>query len=135
MNSILRLYHNTVHYSTYTKEKIILLQKREEIGNSIGKNKIQKMALKETFYISHGSPTLAIDETIPAWKFLTSWKEVFPHKPSAILVISGHWDTSVPTVNVVNKNETIHDFGGFPRSMYKVCFSFLLFCLYYVTCQ
>lgn len=79
------------------------------------------MALKETFYISHGSPTLAIDETIPAWKFLTSWKEVFPERPSAILVISGHWDTSVPTVNVVNHNETIHDFGGFPRSMYKVC--------------
>ncbi|GAU45762.1 hypothetical protein TSUD_24260 [Trifolium subterraneum] len=76
--------------------------------------------LKETFYISHGSPAIAIDETIPAWKFLTSWKEVFPHRPSAILVISGHWDTSVPTVNVVNHNETIHDFvGDFPSSMFK----------------
>jgi len=89
------------------------------------------MALKETFYISHGSPTLAIDETIPAWKFLTSWKEVFAERPSAILVISGHWDTSVPTVNVVNHNETIHDFGGFPRSMYKVC---LFVSIYFATC-
>ncbi|XP_058744710.1 4,5-DOPA dioxygenase extradiol-like [Vicia villosa] len=78
------------------------------------------MALKQTFYISHGSPELAIDETIPAWKFLTSWKQVFPQRPSSILVISGHWDTSVPTVNVVSRNETIHDFGGFPRRMYKL---------------
>ncbi|XP_004495442.1 extradiol ring-cleavage dioxygenase-like [Cicer arietinum] len=91
-------------------------EKRKEIVNSI----IEKMALKETFYISHGSPTLAIDETIPAWKFLKQWKEVFPHRPSAILVISGHWDTSVPTVNVVQHNQTIYDFSGFPRSMYKL---------------
>lgn len=119
MNYILRLYHNTLQYSTLRNQNT-----RKKV-NSISKS-IQKMALKETFYISHGSPTLAIDETIPAWKFLTSWKEVFPERPSAILVISGHWDTSVPTVNVVNHNETIHDFGGFPRSMYKVCFYVLL---------
>ncbi|RDY08237.1 4,5-DOPA dioxygenase extradiol, partial [Mucuna pruriens] len=80
----------------------------------------KKMALKETFYISHGSPMLAIDDSIPAWKFLKSWKEVFPQKPSAILVISGHWDTDVPTVNVVDHNETIYDFYGFPKPMYKL---------------
>lgn len=78
------------------------------------------LRLKETFYISHGSPTLAIDESIPAWKFLKSWKEVFPVRPSSILIISGHWDTDVPTVNVVDKNDTIHDFYGFPAPMYKV---------------
>lgn len=102
-------------------------EKRKEIVNSI----IEKMALKETFYISHGSPTLAIDETIPAWKFLKQWKEVFPHRPSAILVISGHWDTSVPTVNVVQHNQTIYDFSGFPRSMYKVSFFLLSSCIHF----
>ncbi|QCD95048.1 extradiol ring-cleavage dioxygenase-like [Vigna unguiculata] len=80
------------------------------------------MALKETFYISHGSPTLSIDETIEARKFLQSWKnDVFPHKPSSILVISGHWDTTVPTVNVVDSvNDTIYDFYGFPKEMYQL---------------
>ena len=83
------------------------------------------MALKDTFYISHGSPTLAIDESIPARQFLKSWKEVYPQKPTAILVISGHWDTSVPTVNAVDRNDTIYDFYGFPKALYKVCTKFL----------
>ncbi|MED6203766.1 hypothetical protein PIB30_002533 [Stylosanthes scabra] len=78
------------------------------------------MSLKNTFYISHGSPTLAIDESIEIRKVLKSWKQIFPHKPSAILLISGHWDTAVPSVNVVQRNETIYDFYGFPKSMYQI---------------
>src|SRR5450759_929991 len=41
-------------------------------------------------------------------------------RPKAILVISPHWETAVPTVNAVNRNETIHDFGGFPRALYDM---------------
>ncbi|XP_057446475.1 extradiol ring-cleavage dioxygenase-like [Lotus japonicus] len=80
------------------------------------------MALKDTFYISHGSPTLSIDESLVARKFLQSWKkEVFPPRPTSILVISGHWDTAVPTVNVVDStNDTIYDFYGFPKPMYQL---------------
>ncbi|KAG4939797.1 hypothetical protein JHK82_045512 [Glycine max] len=80
------------------------------------------MALKDTFYISHGSPTLSIDESIQARKFLQSWKkDVFPQRPSSILVISGHWETAVPTVNVVDSiNDTIYDFYGFPKQMYQL---------------
>ncbi|KAG4908424.1 hypothetical protein JHK86_056908 [Glycine max] len=78
------------------------------------------MALKDTFFISHGSSTISIDDSIPAWEFLTSWKEVLPQRFSSILVISGHWDTDVPTVNVVDHNKTIYDYYGFPKVMYKV---------------
>lgn len=83
------------------------------------------MALKDTFYISHGSPTLSIDESIVARKFLQSWKkDVFGEKPKSILIISGHWDTTVPTVNVIQtNNDTIYDFYGFPKPMYQVSFS------------
>ncbi|KRG92485.1 hypothetical protein GLYMA_20G214400v4 [Glycine max] len=77
------------------------------------------MALKDTFFISHGSSTISIDDSIPAWEFLTSWKEVLPQRFSSILVISGHWDTDVPTVNVVDHNKTIYDYYGFPKVMYK----------------
>ncbi|KAK7256526.1 hypothetical protein RIF29_29978 [Crotalaria pallida] len=79
------------------------------------------MAFKNTFYISHGSPTLSIDENIEARKFFESWKkDVFPHIPTSILIISCHWDTAIPTVNVVtNNNDTIHDFYGFPKPMYQ----------------
>ncbi|GKV25405.1 hypothetical protein SLEP1_g34852 [Rubroshorea leprosula] len=79
------------------------------------------MAIKDTFYISHGSPTLSIDESLPARHFLKSWKEKFlTQKPKSILVVSGHWETSVPTVNIVHRNETIHDFYGFPKEMYQL---------------
>ncbi|KAA8539411.1 hypothetical protein F0562_026103 [Nyssa sinensis] len=80
------------------------------------------MALKETFYISHGSPTLSIDESLPARHFLKAFREkTFSQIPSSILVISGHWETAEPTVNVVSGvNDTIHDFYGFPKQMYKL---------------
>lgn len=73
----------------------------------------------ETYFISHGSPTLAIED-LPARHFLLDWEKIHPQKPKAILVISGHWDTSVPSVNVVSKNNTIYDFYGFPEEMYKI---------------
>ncbi|XP_059624509.1 extradiol ring-cleavage dioxygenase [Cornus florida] len=80
------------------------------------------MALKETFYISHGSPTLSIDDSLSAWHFLRSFKEnTFSRKPSSILVISGHWETSHPTVNAVSGlNDTIYDFYNFPKQMYQL---------------
>ncbi|KAL4378869.1 hypothetical protein GQ457_02G018130 [Hibiscus cannabinus] len=77
--------------------------------------------VNDTFYISHGSPTLSIDESLPARHFLQSWKDkVFPQKPKSILVISGHWDTSFPAVNIVPRHDTIYDFYGFPDPMYKL---------------
>ncbi|GMI86729.1 hypothetical protein like AT4G15093 [Hibiscus trionum] len=79
------------------------------------------MTMKDTFYISHGSPTLSIDESLPARHFLQSWKDkVFPQKPKSILAISAHWDTSFPSVNIVERNDTIYDFYGFPDPMYKL---------------
>lgn len=35
-------------------------------------------------------------------------------------MISGHWDTREPAVNVVDLNDTIYDFYGFPDAMYKL---------------
>ncbi|RDX59377.1 4,5-DOPA dioxygenase extradiol, partial [Mucuna pruriens] len=80
------------------------------------------MALKDTFFISHGTPLLAIDDTIFAREFLQAWKEdVFPQRPTSILVISSHWDSGVPSVNVIDSvNDTIYDFFGFPEKLYKL---------------
>ncbi|OMO90353.1 Extradiol ring-cleavage dioxygenase, class III enzyme, subunit B [Corchorus capsularis] len=79
------------------------------------------LPITETFYISHGSPTLSIDDSLPARPFLKSFQDkVFAQKPKAILVISGHWDTSYPSVNVVQRNDVIYDFYGFPDKMYKL---------------
>eukprot|EP00262_Sarcandra_glabra_P019196 TRINITY_DN7151_c0_g1_i1.p1 TRINITY_DN7151_c0_g1~~TRINITY_DN7151_c0_g1_i1.p1 ORF type:complete len:262 (-),score=19.21 TRINITY_DN7151_c0_g1_i1:42-827(-) len=75
----------------------------------------------DTFFISHGSPTLSIDEKLEARGFLKSWQEkIYRPIPKSILVISGHWETAEPTVNVVDRNSTIYDFYGFPKSMYQL---------------
>uniref|UniRef100_A0A1J3HTQ2 Extradiol ring-cleavage dioxygenase n=2 Tax=Noccaea caerulescens TaxID=107243 RepID=A0A1J3HTQ2_NOCCA len=75
----------------------------------------------QTFYLSHGSPSLSIDDSLEARQFFKSWKDkVFQQRPKSILVISAHWDTKYPSVNTVLRNSTIHDFGGFPDVMYKL---------------
>lgn len=78
----------------------------------------------DTFYLSHGAPTLSIDETIPARHFFKSWlpaRVAGDQTPRAILVVSGHWETATPAVNVIRgTNDTIYDFYGFPKSMYQV---------------
>lgn len=78
----------------------------------------------DTFFLSHGAPTLSIDDTIAAQGFFKSWLPAAvagAELPRAILVVSGHWEAAAPTVNVIRgNNDTIHDFYGFPKAMYKV---------------
>ena len=78
----------------------------------------------DTFFVFHGSPTLSIDDSLPARHFLKSWVPAGlagPQPPRAILVVSGHWETDAPAVNVIHgTNDTIYDFYGFPDQMYKV---------------
>jgi 4,5-DOPA dioxygenase extradiol len=71
-----------------------------------------------TIFVSHGAPTLPLapGETGAAWqKIAASIPE-----PSAILVVSAHWGTDIPTASSVAKPETIHDFSGFPRELYRL---------------
>ncbi|XP_068652776.1 4,5-DOPA dioxygenase extradiol-like [Aristolochia californica] len=78
------------------------------------------MAL-DTFFISHGSPLLSVDDSLPARHFLKSWQQkVLPEKPSSILVISAHWETDVPTINVLDRNSLIYDFNNFPKQLYEL---------------
>ncbi len=71
-----------------------------------------------SLFLSHGAPTLPLTET-PAREFLKQLGGTL-ERPKAILVISAHWETEVPTVNAVAVNETIHDFFGFPRPLYDL---------------
>jgi aromatic ring-opening dioxygenase catalytic subunit (LigB family) len=69
-------------------------------------------------FVSHGAPTLPLEpgDTGAAWQKLG---EQLP-RPSAILMISAHWGTRIPTISRAVQPETIHDFSGFPAELYKL---------------
>jgi 4,5-DOPA dioxygenase extradiol len=71
-----------------------------------------------SLFLSHGAPTLPLTDT-PARAFLTRIHDLLP-RPTAILVVSAHWESEQPTLNAVDWNETIHDFYGFPRPLYDL---------------
>ena len=72
-------------------------------------------------FVSHGSPTLPFDDC-PAREFLRGLGGQLP-KPSAILAVSAHWDTDSPMLNAVARNDTIHDFYGFPKALYELAYN------------
>jgi 4,5-DOPA dioxygenase extradiol len=71
-----------------------------------------------TIFVSHGAPTLIIEDA-PAHHFLAGLGKSLG-RPKAILIASAHWETEQPSVSAVARPETIHDFGGFPRELYQM---------------
>ncbi|KAJ7556390.1 hypothetical protein O6H91_05G080700 [Diphasiastrum complanatum] len=79
----------------------------------------QNSEVMETYFISHGSPMLPLEET-PAMQFLKGLGNSIKQRPKAILVVSGHWNTRELIVNSGAKHSTIYDFYGFPRELYQL---------------
>jgi 4,5-DOPA dioxygenase extradiol len=70
-------------------------------------------------FVSHGAPTFPLTDA-PARHFLEQLGADLPERPRAILMISAHWETAIPSVTDSAVNETIHDFTGFPAELYAI---------------
>lgn len=73
-----------------------------------------------TLFVSHGAPTLAIEDG-PAHQFLIDCGKTLG-KPKAILMLSAHFEASIATVTMSQAPGTIHDFGGFPDALYDITY-------------
>ncbi len=74
-----------------------------------------------TLFVSHGAPTLAIDEG-PTARFLEDLGGKLGH-PKAVLCVSAHWETEQPVVGGAPEPTTIHDFCGFTEELYEITYA------------
>jgi 4,5-DOPA dioxygenase extradiol len=68
-------------------------------------------------YLSHGAPPLADDPVWPGQ--LAAWSADLP-RPTAILMVSAHWEEAPLAIGATTTLPLVHDFWGFPEHYYRV---------------
>ena len=84
-----------------------------------------------TLYIPHGGGPCFFMETPPGlppglWDgmaaYLRGIDASIGQRPKSVLVISGHWETERPTVNVAMRPPLLFDYYGFPEHTYRLTY-------------
>lgn len=73
---------------------------------------------RPVLFVPHGSPMFALQPGAAGAAMTQLVGQLDP--PRAIVVVSPHWETAVPTVGTARQLETIHDFGGFDPRLFEI---------------
>jgi len=91
--------------------------KLQELANIAGNFPIREKTMPMLF-IGHGHPMNALWDNDFTQTLTRLGKTI--DRPSAVLVISAHWETIGTYVSVNPKPRTIYDFGGFAKELFEV---------------
>src|SRR5688572_27233102 len=87
------------------------------------------MTTMPTLFIPHGGgPCFFMDPeggpADPMWQpmqaYLAGLIDSLPERPSAIMLVSGHWEEADVTVHVGSGQPLLYDYGGFPEHTYRL---------------
>lgn len=78
-----------------------------------------------SFFIPHGGgPCFFMPDPAGIWtgmeRFLKGLAATLPERPKAIIVVSGHWETSGFALTSAANPPLIYDYGGFPPDTYQL---------------
>lgn len=74
-------------------------------------------ATMPTLYLSHGAPPLLEHELWSAE--LAGWAADLP-RPTAILIVSAHWEAAPIALSAIEPVGLVYDFYGFPQHFYRL---------------
>ncbi|RFU66406.1 dioxygenase [Peribacillus saganii] len=73
-----------------------------------------------SLFLAHGAPSLVIENNSYT-EFLKNLAANMD-QPKAIVIFSSHWESCSLSVTAVQNHSTIHDFAGFPDSLYEITY-------------
>lgn len=84
--------------------------------------KISNISPNSAVFISHGGGPLPILGDEAHQELVANLKEISSliKKPAATIVISAHWEASIPTITSGSNPPLIYDYSGFPAEAYEI---------------